>query len=87
MAVVDDGGRRFLVPSAIRLGGGGWTGGPVAVDGLVLVGDTADGAVLRSDVLELHLARRPVPGPAPAIGLVATLPDAEPVVLVEVVGS
>ncbi len=87
VAVVEDAGRRLLVPSAVRLGGGGWTGGPVAVDGLVLVSDAADGAVLRSDVLELHLARRPVPGPAPAIGLVAALHDAEPVVLVEVVGS
>jgi hypothetical protein len=86
VAVVEDGGRRLVVPSAIRLGGGGWTGGPVAVDGLALVSDQADGAVLASDVLELRLARRPEVGDAPPIGLTAAIAgDPQTVVLVEVV--
>jgi len=88
VAVVEDTGRRLVVPSAIRLGGGGWTGGPVAVDGLALVSDGPDGAVLRSDVLELRVARRPAAATAPPIGLTATVPGiAEPVVLAEVTRS
>ena len=85
VAVVDDGGRRLVVPSAVRLGGGGWTGGSLAVDGLAVVEDGADRTVLRSDALELRLARRPQPGPAPVIGLTAALPGVEgAVVLAEV---
>ncbi|HWJ63195.1 MAG TPA: hypothetical protein VNS19_14590 [Acidimicrobiales bacterium] len=83
----DDGGpgRRFVVPSPIKLAGGGWTGGPVAVDRFDLVADAAEGADLRSDRFELRVARRPEPGPVPAIGLTATVPgDPDPVVLVEV---
>ena len=84
VAVVEDAGRLLLVPSAVRLGGGGWAGGPVAVDGFTLVEDGAEGAVLRSDALELRVARRPQAGPAPAIGLTATLNGlAETLVLVE----
>lgn len=84
VGLVDD-GRRLVVPSTIRIGGGGWDGGPVAVDGFVLAQDAADGAVLRSDLLELRVARRPVAAPAPAIGLTATVAGHDgTIVLVEV---
>ena len=88
VGVVEDGGRRLVVPSAVRLGGGGWTGGPVAVDGLVLADDGAVEPVLRSDVLALRVFRRPAVAPAPAVGLVATIAGvAEPVVLAAVTAS
>lgn len=85
LGLVRSDGRVGLVPSAIRLSGGGWSGGPVTVDGLRLVGDDPAGAVLRSDVLELRLARRPEVAEPPRIGLTAIVPGvARPVVLVEV---
>jgi hypothetical protein len=86
VGIVEDAGRRFVVPSAVRLGGGGWTGGPVAVDGFELIDDVGDLAILRSDRFELRLARRPQVGPPPAIGLTATVNGASAaIVLAEAV--
>lgn len=91
VGLVEVDGRTIVVPTPVRVGGGGWTGGRVPVDGLSLVGDGGAGdgawAVLRSDALEVRVARRPAPGHAP-VGLTATWPgQAEPVVLTEVTGS
>ena len=88
VSLVHRDGRTGLVPSAIRLAGGGWNGGPVVVDGFELVDDAGPVALLRNDGLGLRVARRPEPGPTPAIGLTATWADqAESVVLAEVVAS
>lgn len=89
VALVEADGRQVVVPSAIRLGGGGWTAGPTVVDGFSLVEDGPSGwAVLRNDHHVLRLARRPEPGALAAIGLTATWADQpEPVVLAEVIGS
>ena len=83
MAVYD--GRWYVVPSNVRIEGGGWTQERVPVDHFELAHDDATGVVLRNDRFELTVFRRPVPGPRPAIGLTATgdgLPN--PVVLAEV---
>jgi hypothetical protein len=87
VGVVERDGRVAVVPSAIRIAGGGWTGGPVLVDGFRVAGDDDGTSVLRNDGFELRVARRPEPGPTPAIGLTATWDGAEPVVLVEVDNS
>ena len=79
-------GRWYLVPPPVRLSGGGWTDERVPVDGLVADGATDDEGwtTLRSDRFELRVARRPVPGPRPPIGLTATWAgQEEPVVLAE----
>jgi hypothetical protein len=79
-------GRWYVVPPQVRLSGGGWTDERVPVDGLVAEGEPdADGwAVLRSDRFELRVARRPLPGTRPPIGLTATWAgQGEPVVLAE----
>jgi hypothetical protein len=83
MAVYD--GRWYIAPSNVRIQGGGWTQERVPVDGFELAHDDATGAVLRNDRFELSVARRPVAGSRPAIGLTATW-DAQPspVVLAEV---
>jgi maltokinase-like protein len=83
MAVYD--GRWYIVPSKVRIEGGGWTQERVPVDRFELAHDDATGVVFRNDRFELTVFRRPVPGPRPAIGLTATwdgLPN--PVVLAEV---
>lgn len=77
--------RWYVVPSNVRIHGGGWTQGRVAVDGLELRSDDADASVLHNDRFELTMYRRPTPGPRPAIGLTATWEgQAEPIVLAEV---
>lgn len=79
-------GRWYVVPPPVHLSGGGWTDERVPVDGLVVQGDPDDDgwAALRSDRFELRVARRPRPGPRPAIGLTATWAGQdEPVVLAE----
>lgn len=88
VGLVEGGSRTAVVPAAVRIAGGGWTGGPVAVDGFVLVSDDGATAVLRNDGFELRVARRPEPGAAPPMGLVASVVGLdEPVVLVEVANS
>ena len=79
-------GRWYVVPPPVRLDGGGWSDERVPVDGLAPEGDPdPDGwAVLRSDRFELRVARRPVPGPRPPIGITATWAGQDdPVVLAE----
>jgi hypothetical protein len=89
MVVYD--GRWYVVPSEVRIQGGGWTGGRVPVDGFepVAADDTTAGdttaEVLRNDRFELTVHRRPRPGPRPPIGLTATWGgQRDPVVLAEV---
>ncbi len=65
-------GRWHIAPSNVRIQGGGWTQGRVPVDGFELLSDDATASVLRNDLFELTIFRRPVPGPRPAIGLTAT---------------
>jgi maltokinase-like protein len=65
-------GRWYIVPSNVRIRGGGWTGGRVPVDGFMLESDEAAASVLRNDRFELTFFRRPVAGPQPAVGLMAT---------------
>jgi hypothetical protein len=83
--VVSD-GRWYVAPSKIRVEGGGWTQGPVPVDGFEAVDhDDAMSVALRNDRFGLTVHRRPVSGPRPVIGLTASwagLPA--PVVLAEV---
>jgi hypothetical protein len=92
--VVSD-GRWYVVPSEVRIQGGGWTQARVPVDGFEPAADatagnaTADGAtaaeVLRNDRFDLTVHRRPRPGPRPPIGLTATWDgQRDPVVLAEV---
>jgi len=79
------GGRWHIAPSNVRVRGGGWTHERVPVDGFELLSDDATASVLRNDLFDLTIFRRPVPGPRPAIGLTATWdgqPDA--VVVAEV---
>jgi hypothetical protein len=83
MAVHQD--RWYIAPSNVRIRGGGWTQGPVPVDGFEVGHDDESGTVLRNDRFELTVFRRPVSAPRPPIGLTATW-DAQPdpVVLAEV---
>jgi hypothetical protein len=84
LGMVYDADRWFTVPSSVRIHGGGWGADRVAVDGFELLSD--DGAaVLRNERFELRLHRYPMPGPRPAIGLVASWATAdEPVVITEI---
>jgi len=83
MAVYD--GRWYIAPSNVRIRGGGWTQERVAVDGFELQSDQAGASILQNDRFELTMFRRPVIGPAPAIGLSASWDgQVDPVVLAEV---
>jgi hypothetical protein len=83
MALYKD--RWYASPTNVRIRGGGWTQGPVPVDGFELESDTATASVLRNDRFDLTVFRRPVPGPRPPIGLTATWDGgADAVVLAEV---
>ena len=64
-------GRWYIAPTNVRIQGGGWTHERVPVDGFELESDDATGAVLRNDRFDLTVFRCPVPGPRPAIGLIA----------------
>ena len=78
-------GRWYIVPSHVRIHGGGWTQKRVPVDGFELHSDDATSCVLQNDRFELTVFRRPVPGPRPAIGLTATWHgQPNPVVLAKV---
>lgn len=77
--------RWYVVPSPIRLSGGGGGETHAPVDGFTLVSDDASGALLRSDHHELVLHRRPTAGVQPPIGLRASWDGApDPVVLAEI---
>lgn len=79
--------RWAVVPSLVRLGGGGWNGGPVPIDGFVVAADDDPAAawcVLRNDRIELRVAHVPMAGRA-TIGLTGTWPGQEsPAVLAQV---
>jgi Maltokinase N-terminal cap domain len=78
-------GRWYVVPTNVRIQGGGWTLERVPVDRFEHVSDEATKSVLRNDRFELTVFRRPAFGPRPAIGLTASWEGrAEPVVLAEV---
>lgn len=83
MAVYD--GRWYIVPSNVRIQGGGWTQERVPVDGFALAGGDPARAVFRNDRFELIVHRCPTPGARPTMGLTATWDGlANPVVLAEV---
>jgi hypothetical protein len=85
LAMVVDDGRWHIAPAGVRIRGGGWTKGRVAVDGFELRSDEAAGSVLHNDRFELRLFRRPVAQLLPALGLSATWDgQVEPVVLAAV---
>jgi hypothetical protein len=82
MVVYD--GRWYIAPSNVRIHGGGWTQERVPVDGFELGSRDTTSVVLHNERFQLTVFRRPVSGPAPAIGLTATW-DGQPdgVVLAE----
>ena len=83
MALYED--RWYIVPSKLRIQGGGWGRERVPVDAFEAASEDASAAVLRNDRFELTVFRRPGRGPRPPIGLTATWdgqPDA--IVLAEV---
>jgi hypothetical protein len=85
IGMVDNAGRWTLVPTPVRLDGGGWFHGPVPVDDFTMESDDDTWAVLRNDRLELRVAHRPVVADAPPIGLTARWPgQLEPVILAEI---
>lgn len=85
VGMVEYGGRWLVVPTTVRLTGGGWSDERVPVDRFVLEADNAEWAVLRNDRFELRVARHPAPDERPPISLTATWPGQdEPLVLAEV---
>ncbi|MEM9513313.1 MAG: hypothetical protein AAGA42_00530 [Actinomycetota bacterium] len=82
LGIVEYEERRVVVPTPVRLAGGGWTGGPTAVDAFA-VESADDGAVtLSSDTFTMWIMRVLTEGPTPEIGLTATWPgQAAPVTL------
>jgi Maltokinase N-terminal cap domain len=70
MAQID--GRWAIVPSNVRIQGGGWNQGHVAVDGFELASDEETASVLRNDRFELTVFRHPQGGPRPPMGLTAS---------------
>lgn len=81
MAVYD--GRWYLAPTNVRIEGGGWTLERVPVDRFELVSDE-ETVLLRNDRFELTVFRRPTATVRPSLGLTATWPDHEPVLLAQV---
>jgi len=71
-----DGGL-VVAPGNVRIHGGGWTQGVVAVDGFTFASESGSesgsAAVLHNDRFELTVFRRPVAGERPAIGITASL--------------
>jgi hypothetical protein len=75
----------LIVPSNVRIQGGGWTKKVAAVDSFEVESDNTTDVVLRNDRFELTVFRRPVVGPRPSISLTATWDSqSSPVVLAEV---
>jgi hypothetical protein len=72
VGLVEYKGRWLAVPAAVRLEGGGGGPDPVPVDGFVPEGGGDDRVTMRNDRLELRIARRPIEGARPPIGLTAT---------------
>jgi hypothetical protein len=83
MVVVKD--RWYIVPSNVRIQGGGWTEGFAAVDGFTSDDPDAVDAVLRNDRFALTVHRRPARARRPPIALTATWDgQADAIVLAEV---
>ena len=83
VGMVEIDGRWVVVPSAVKIEGGGLAQ-RVAVDGFEPVSIDGHDAVFRNDRFEMTVHRRPVTGPRPAVGLTGTWAgQAEPVVLTE----
>jgi hypothetical protein len=77
--------RWYISPTNVRIHGGGWTRGPVPVDGFEVVDGDATSVRFRNDRFELTAFRRAAAGPRPAIGLTASWDDQpNPVVLADV---
>lgn len=72
LGMVQVDGRWVVVPSAVRIHGGGWAERMAPIDGLVLERDDASGAWFRGDRFDLLVHRRVEAGPQPAIGITAT---------------
>lgn len=70
MAVYD--GRWYIVPSNVRIEGGGWTQERVPVDGFDLRSVDMSDVVLKNERFEMTVYRRPTSGSRPTIGLTAT---------------
>ncbi len=82
LGIVEYEERRVVVPTPVRLSGGGWTGGPTAVDRFEVESATDDAVTLANDAFTMRMMRRLCDGPAPEVGLTATWPgQADPVVL------
>ncbi len=78
-------GRWFIAPTTVRIEGGGWGLERVPVDGFEVTREDATCTVLRNDLFELTVHRRPSAGRRPRIGLTATWEGrTTPVVLAEV---
>ena len=83
VGMVEIDGRWVVVPSAVKIEGGGLAQ-RVAVDGFEPISIDGHDAVFRNDRFEMTVHRRPVTGPRPAVGLTGTWAgQAEPVVLTE----
>lgn len=77
--------RWYVAPSDVQLQGGGWKGGPVAVDGFASPDVQAETVTLRNDRFELIVFRRPAERDQPKMGLRASCEgQPNPVVLVEI---
>jgi hypothetical protein len=85
LGMVELEGRWVIAPTGVRIEGGGWGGGRVAVDGFEIVDEGTTTTLLRNDRFELAFHHRPVAGDRPALGLVATWDGCSgPVVAAEV---
>jgi len=62
-----------VAPSNVRIHGGGWTHGLVAVDGFEFESESGSVSVLHNDRFGLTVFRRPVAGERPGIGITASL--------------
>jgi len=71
VGMVSVGDRWLVVPSNVRLEGGGWGTEPVPVDGFRIHDDHGASTVLRNDRFQLTFHREPRPTPRPPMGLAA----------------
>ena len=87
LGLVVDAGRWIVVPSEVRIQGGGWSLDRVPVDRFERLPGDGPVAVLRNERFELTVFRRPRPGPRPPIGLTATWPARSAPVVVAAVSE
>ena len=85
VSVVAIDGRTAVLPSLVKLVGGGWEDRFALIDEFVVESDDDAWSILRNDRFELRVARRPIAGEQPSIGLTAQLPGHDDrVILAEV---